>query len=51
MQKEMQNEGPPLAPANSDAELIDVLIAISVISKRLAEKLRNQEQNDKEEMP
>ena len=31
----------------TDEELIDVLIAISVVAKRLAEKLRKQLENEK----
>lgn len=37
-------------PGNTDEELIDTLIAISVVAKRLAQKLR-QENLTKEENP
>lgn len=48
MQNAMREEKLPLDSCKSDAELIDVLIAISVVSKRLAEKLRCQSENEKE---
>lgn len=48
MQNVMREEKLPLDPCESDAELIDVLIAISVVAKRLAEKLRCKSKNDKE---
>jgi hypothetical protein len=33
-------------PKKQDEELIDTLIAISILSKRLAEKLREEEKNE-----
>ena len=36
------------APAAVDEELIDVLIAISVVAKRLASNLRQQNENQEE---
>lgn len=35
---------------DTDEELIDVLIAISIVSKQLAMKLRNQSENVKEKI-
>lgn len=48
MQNAMHEEKLPPASSELDGELIDVLIAISVVSKRLAEKLRCQSENEKE---
>ncbi len=48
MQNAMHEEKLPPASSELDEELIDVLIAISVVSKRLAEKLRCQSENEKE---
>ena len=48
MQNAMREEKLPPTSSELDEELIDVLIAISVVSKRLAEKLRCQNENEKE---
>ncbi len=42
----MANNRPP-GGDRADEELIDTLIAISVVAKRLAEKLRKQLENEK----
>ena len=44
----LQDTGQQSQSDDVDTELIDVLIAISVISKRLAEKMNYQTENDKE---
>nr|DAV46421.1 MAG TPA: hypothetical protein [Caudoviricetes sp.] len=48
MQNAMRENTQPLEPDTVDDELIDVLITISVIAKRLAEKLKTKAENDKE---
>ena len=44
MQKESIEKTAPVTA--EDEELIDVLIAISVVAKRLAKKLQNEEKGD-----
>lgn len=52
MQKAMCADTKPLEDALPDEELIDTLIAISVVSKRLAARLRKvKEKGDKENEP
>lgn len=52
MQKAMCENTEPLDDEVPDEELIDVLIAISVVSKRLATKLRKiKDEGDKEDEP
>ena len=41
------NQGRPPGGSGTDEELIDNLIAISVVAKRLAEKLRKQQEKEK----
>lgn len=48
MQNAMREEKLPQESSELDEEIIDVLIAISVVSRRLAEKLRCQSENEKE---
>lgn len=48
MHNAMRENTQPLEPDTVDDELIDVLITISVIAKRLAEKLKTKAENDKE---
>lgn len=48
MQDAIRERTQPLEPDAVDDELIDVLITISVIAKRLAEKLKTKAENDKE---
>lgn len=48
MQNAMRENTQALEPDTVDDELIDVLITISVIAKRLAEKLKTKAENDKE---
>ena len=48
MQDTMREHTQPIEPDDVDEELIDVLITISVVARRLAEKLKNKAENDKE---
>lgn len=48
MQDAMRTNTQPLTPDETDDELIDVMTTISVVAKRLAEKLRKQTESDKE---
>lgn len=48
MQDAMREHTQPLEPGAIDDELIDVLITISVVAKRLAEKLKTKAENGKE---
>ena len=47
MQKAMGVSTGPLGMESQDEDIVDTLIAISVVSKRLAEKLRKKSEKEK----